>query len=68
MFELNEAVRGHLIDPKTWDRIVRNIFFTHLCGPWQCTAVWVRNWVNYEMSCIEICTGPEMAVNCRFTK
>ena len=22
MFELNEAVRGHLIDPKTWDRIV----------------------------------------------
>ena len=22
MFELNEAVRGRLIDPKTWDRIV----------------------------------------------
>ena len=21
MFELNEAVRGRLIDPKTWDRI-----------------------------------------------
>ena len=21
MFELNEAVRGHLIGPKTWDRI-----------------------------------------------
>ena len=20
MFELNEAVRGHLIDPKTWDQ------------------------------------------------
>ena len=26
MFELNEAVRGRLIGPKTWDRIVR-IFF-----------------------------------------
>ena len=24
MFELNEAVRGRLIGPKTWDRIVRN--------------------------------------------
>ena len=22
MFELNEAVRGHLIGPKSWDRIV----------------------------------------------
>ena len=26
MFELNEAVRGRLIGPKTWDRIVENIF------------------------------------------
>ena len=26
MFELNEAVRGRLIGPKTWDRIVRNFF------------------------------------------
>ena len=26
MFELNEAVRGRLIDPKSWDRIVI-IFF-----------------------------------------
>ena len=24
MFRLNEAVRGSLIDPKTWDRIYRN--------------------------------------------
>ena len=24
MFRLNEAVRGRLIDPKTWDRIYRN--------------------------------------------
>ena len=26
MFRLNEAVRGRLIDPKTWDRIIRNFF------------------------------------------
>ena len=26
MFELNEAVRGSLIGPKTWDRIVGNFF------------------------------------------
>ena len=26
MFELNEAVRGRLISPKTWDRIVGNFF------------------------------------------
>ena len=27
MFRLNEAVRGCWIGPKTWDRIIRNIFF-----------------------------------------
>ena len=27
MFRLNEAVRGHWIDPKTWDQIIGNIFF-----------------------------------------
>ena len=26
MFELNKAVRDHLIGPKTWDRIVGNFF------------------------------------------
>ena len=26
MFRLNEAVRGHLIGPKTWDRIIGNFF------------------------------------------
>ena len=26
MFELNEAVRGRLIGPKCWDRIVGNFF------------------------------------------
>ena len=27
MFESKEAVRGHWIGPKTWDRIIGNIFF-----------------------------------------
>ena len=27
MFELNEVVRGRLIDPKTWDRIIGNFFY-----------------------------------------
>ena len=27
MFRLNEAVRGHWIGPKIWDRIIGNIFF-----------------------------------------
>ena len=27
MFRLNEAVRGRWIGHKTWDRIIRNIFF-----------------------------------------
>ena len=27
MFQLNEAVRGRWIGPKTWDRIIGNIFF-----------------------------------------
>ena len=27
MFRFNEAVRGRWIGPKTWDRIIRNIFF-----------------------------------------
>ena len=26
MFRLNEAVRGRLIGPKTWDRIIENFF------------------------------------------
>ena len=26
MFRLNEAVRGRLIGPKTWDRIIGNFF------------------------------------------
>ena len=30
MFRLNEAVRGRLIGPKTWDRIIGNFFLETL--------------------------------------
>ena len=29
---------------------------------------WVAKLCNYEMNCIVICMGPEMAVKCEFTK
>ena len=45
MFELNEAVRGRLIGPKTWDRI-DIIFGTKMeqsvTAPW---LIWVQNCV-----------------------
>ena len=44
------------------------IFFTHLCGPWQCTAVWVRNCVNCEINHVLACMRPEMAMKFEFTK
>ena len=43
MFELNEAMRGRLIGPKTWDRIVGNffrIFFTVRDSP----EIWWLLW------------------------
>ena len=36
MFELNEAVKGRLIGPKTCDRIVW-IYGTQICSPWLLT-------------------------------
>ena len=67
MFELNEAVRSRLIGSKSWNRNVR-IFFSHSCGPWQRTAVWVRNCVNCEINHVLVCMRPEMAVKPEFTK
>ena len=44
MFRLNEAVRGRLIGPKTWDRIVRNslgFFSPSVTASRLLGAVWV---------------------------
>ena len=45
MFELNEAVRGRLIGPKSWDRIViifGAIFIVHGLYAWTLWAVLSR--------------------------
>ena len=71
MFRLNEAVRGHLIGPKTWDRIDKKILKKNGAARDCSTAVWVV-WVYVVLICVLngclVCIGPRMAVNCGFTK
>ena len=67
MFELNEAVRGRLIGPNTWDRIVW-IYGTQKFGPDCSRTVWVSNGVILAMDCIVVCIRPKMAMKCGFTK
>ena len=56
MFELNEAVRGRLIGPKSWDRIViifRAIFTVHGLCVWTVWAVCVMIYsLNHVMMCM----------------
>ena len=67
MFELIEAVRGHLIGPKTWDQIVW-IYGTQITVCDCSRTVWVANGVIHAMDCIVICMRPEMAEIYGFTK
>ena len=65
MFRLNEAVRGRLIGPKTWDRIDK-IFERKNGAARDCsTAVWAV-WVWFVLICVlNVCLvdiGPGMAV------
>ena len=68
MFELNEAVKGRLIGPKTWDRI-DIIFGTKMEQP--VTAPWLF-WFDLSVhSCVNhVLMGlrPEVAVKYGFTK
>ena len=68
MFELNEAVRGRLIGPKTWDRI-DIIFGTKMEQPVTAQRLF---WVDLSVySCVNhvlIGLRPEVAVRCGFTK
>ena len=67
MFELNEAVRGRLIGPKSWDRIVG--FMEPKFAVRDCSRnVRVSNGVIHAMGCIVVCIRPEMAGKCGFTK
>ena len=71
MFRLNEAVRGRLIGPKTWDRIDR-IFERKMekpvTAPRLLGAVWVWFVLTCALNVCLVCIGPRMAVDCGFTK
>ena len=71
MFRFNEAVRGRLIGPKTWDRIVRNslgFFSPSVTAPWLLGAVWVWLVLTCALNVCLVCIGPGMAVDFGFTK
>ena len=59
-----EAVRGRLIGPKTWDRIVR-IFGATLDSPRTVWAAWV---VIYALNHVLVCMRPGMTMDFGFTK
>ena len=68
MFELNEAVRGRLIGPKTWDRI-DIIFGTKMEQPVTAPRLfWVDLSVHSCVNHVLIGLRPEVAVKCGFTK
>ena len=71
MFRLNEAVRGRLIDPKTWDRIDR-IFESKMEQPVTAPRPFRGCLGVVCLTCALIgclvCIGPGMAVDCGFTK
>ena len=71
MFRMNEAMRGRLIGPKTWDRIVRNslgFFSPSVTAPRLLGAVWVWLVLICVLNGCLVCIGPGMAVDCGFTK
>ena len=57
-------MRGRLIGPKTWDRIV-GIFGARLDSP---RTVWAAYVVIYALNHVLVCMGPEMAMDFGFTK
>ena len=59
-----EAVRGCLIGPKTWDRIV-GIFGVILNSPWTIWAAWV---VIYALNHVLMCMRAGMTMDFGFTK
>ena len=68
MFELNEAVRGRLICPKSWDQIViifGAIFTVHGLCAWTVQAVCV---MVYALNHVMMCMRPGSANKCGFTK
>ena len=64
MFELNEAVRGRLIGPKSWDRIVINFRIPNGAAV---TATTDLGGLNVHL-CVETCIGLDEAGNGRETR
>ena len=67
MFQLNEAVRGRLIGPKTWDRIHMK-FLVPIGAAVTSTGVWVVKLGDLVLNHVLIWKRPGMAVRCGFTK
>ena len=68
MFELNEAMRGRLIGPKSWDRIViifGAIFTVHGLCAW---TVWAVCVIIYALNHVVMCMTPGSAEKYEFTK
>ena len=68
MFELNEAVRGRLIGPKSWDQIViifRAIFTVYGLCAW---TVWAVCVMIYALNHVVMCVRPGSAEKYGFTK
>ena len=68
MFELVEVVRGRLIGPKSWDRIVKifgAIFTVHRLCTWTMWAVCV---MIYALNHVVMCVRPGSAAKYGFTK
>ena len=68
MFGLVEAVRGRLIGPKSWDRIViifRAIFTVHGLCAW---TVWAVCVMIYALNHVVMCVRPGSAAKYGFTK
>ena len=67
MFELNEAVRGHLFGPKPWDRIGMN-FFVPIGASVTATTNWVVKLGDLVLNYVLVWKRPGMTVRCGFTK
>ena len=67
MFELNEAVRGRLIGPKTWDRIDMN-FLLPMGAAVTSTVDWVVKLGDLVLNHGLVWKRPRMAVRYGFTK
>ena len=67
MLELVEAVRGRLIGPKTWDRIVW-IYGTQITVCDCSRTVWMANGVFHVMDCVVMCVRSGSAEKYEFTK